>query len=80
MLVYKVKAKKGSSFTFYGEVYFLRKDHWTSIKTEQEIGESEAKYLAKANLMKKVAKDLVGSMRPWKRVYLDNSDLEVVRG
>lgn len=79
MVNYKVCAKKGSSYTFYGEVEYLMKDYWTTIQFEEEQSEGLVKYFAKANLMKQVAKDILGSVRGWKRIYLDNSDLEIVK-
>ena len=77
--IYKVCAKRGSSFTLYGEVEYLYQAYWTTIKAEEGLSDSAIKYLAKANLMKQVAIGQFQNIRCWKHIYLDNSDLEIVR-
>lgn len=80
MLVnYKVCIKRGSSFTIRGEVEYLYQDYWTTIKGEEGLSEGGIKYLAKANLMKQIAIGQFNNIRCWKYIYLDNSDLEIVR-
>ena len=80
MLVnYKVKAIQGRSFTYYGDVYYLNGDYWTTVKLEEGLTDWWVKYYAKQNLMKQVAKTMFGRIRTWKRIYLDVADLEVVR-
>lgn len=76
---YKVCAKRGSSITFYGEVEYLYQAYWTTIKAEEGASDGEIKYLAKANLMKQIAINQFKNVRRWKHIYLDNSDLEIVR-
>lgn len=80
MLVnYKVRAIQSSSFTYYGDVYYLNEDYWTTIKLEEGMSDWWVKYYAKANLMKQIAKKMFKAIRTWKRIYLDVADLEVVR-
>ena len=78
MITYKVRFRKDSSFQFYGETYFSYRDYWTTVKLEDSDTEAWVKHVAKKNLMIQVSKDMVGHAGCWKRVYLDNSDIDVV--
>ena len=76
---YKVVAMFNRSFTFDGEVYYLNQNYWTTIKAEKGLSDWWVIYYAKQNLMKQVAKFMFKNIRMWKRVYLDNADIKVVR-
>lgn len=77
---YKVCMKRASSFTIYGEVEYLLSDHWTTVQLEEENpSDGLVKYYAKSNLMKQLAKEYLGSVNCWRRIYVDNSDLEIIR-
>ena len=80
MLVnYKVCLKQGSSFQFYGETEYTTKEYWTTIKLEEGLTDWHVKYYTKKNLMVQISKDLMGNARSWKHVYIDVSDMEVIR-
>ena len=76
---YKVCVKGNSSIAFNGEIEYTMRDYWTTIKLEEGMTDWWVKYYAKPNLMKQISKDLVGHCRAWKRVYIDVSDMEIVR-
>ena len=74
-----VKANKDCSYTYNGYVYFLPFDFYTTVQLEDNTPDWEVKANAKPNLMKQIAAKLFGSIKLWKRVYLDYSDIEIER-
>ena len=79
-VLYHVGIKADSSFTLYGEVMYTVRDYWTSVKTSDGATETYVKLQAKDNLKKQLAMDLFGTPKLYKRaIYIDNSDLKVVR-
>lgn len=76
-MVYHVGIKRGTPYLCNGYVEYALKEYWTSIKLEKEESTFYVRYLTKANLMKQIAKDILGNIRLWKRVEIDSVDLVV---
>ena len=82
MLVnYKLHLRKNATYYCYlvGRECEVIQDLWTTIKLEKGLNDFEVKYYGKANLMKQVAIKEWNNVRVWKKIVLDNSDIEVVR-
>ena len=76
-MTYHVGIKRGTQYLYNGYVEYTLKEYWTSIKLDKEESTFYVRYLTKANLMKQIAKDILGNIRLWKRVELDSVDLIV---
>jgi len=76
-MTYHVGVKSGTPYLYNGYVEYTQKDFWTSVKLDHEESTFYIRYLTKANLMKQIAKDVLGNIRLWKRVELDSIDLIV---
>ena len=76
---FKVGIKENADVEFNGRTYALNKDYWTSVKLEENSTDSAIKIAAKQNLMVNIAKYFLGNIRLWKRLYIDNSDLVIIK-
>ena len=76
-MTYHVGIKRGTQYLYNGCIEYTMKDYWTSIKLDHEESTFYVRYLTKGNLMKQIAKDVLGNIRLWKRIEIDNVDLIV---
>lgn len=82
LTIYKLCIKKDSTYycSFSECERMVMKDHWTTIKlVGDNLSDGVVKYFGKANLMKQIAKQELGNIRLWKKIELDNYDIEVMR-
>lgn len=79
MVNYKVCLKENSDVQFDGLTYTIDKDIWSTVKLEDGATDGAIKYAAKKNLMVNVARYYFGNANLWKHIYIDNSDIQVVR-
>ena len=75
-MVYKVGILRFSDICYFGEIYQLSYEYWTTVEADTE---RQAKLRAMKNLQVKIAQTewFIRNVRMWKHIFIDLSDMVI---